>query len=86
MARYQPLGDSQINVLRALEDSGVYPGRWTWHNHSTALRILEALLRRGYVETYESTGREPVTHYQITDAGRAAYRTTNTYRRSQTPR
>jgi DNA-binding PadR family transcriptional regulator len=76
------MGDNQIGVLRTLEEYGPYPGRWIWGNHSTTIRILDSLVRRGFVEPYPvhrySPPEEVVTYYRITDTGRAAYQITTT--------
>ncbi len=77
------LGDNQIGVLRALVEKGSYPGGWEWENRSTTVRILESLVKRGFVETYEvEAWYQKVTYYRITDAGRTAYQGTKTARRS----
>lgn len=81
----RPMGDNQIGVLRALYERP-YPGGWCWENHSTTVRILNSLVRRGYAETFEAQGKrqiQPTTHYRITANGRAAYEMTKTYRRSR---
>lgn len=75
----QNIGPNQIGCLRALRDSGVFPGRWHWENASTTVRILDSLVRRGQAETYEVPNRylpgQTITHYRITDTGRAALTT-----------
>lgn len=81
----RPMGDNQIGVLRALYERP-YPGGWCWDNHSTTVRILNSLVRRGYAETFEAQGRyqnKPITHYRITANGKAAYEMTKTYRRAK---
>lgn len=77
------LGNNQIGVLRGLYQNGPYPGSWRWENHSTTVRILNGLVTRGFVETYEvaNTRGPSTTHYRITEHGRIAYRQTKTYRR-----
>lgn len=69
------LGENQQGCLRALADSGNYPGVWTWGNHSSTVRILDSLVQRGLADTYTVPGSWPGetrTHYRITESGRAA--------------
>lgn len=72
----QNMGQNQIGCLRALAEKGPYPGMWYWVNHSTTVQIMNSLIRRGFVEAYEvPDSRLPgrtVTHYWITENGRAA--------------
>jgi predicted ArsR family transcriptional regulator len=68
-----------MRCLRALEESGDYPGRWKWGTHSLTVRILDSLVVRGLVERTETarvspdTGR-PAHSYKITDAGKEELR------------
>lgn len=67
------LGENQQGCLRALEESGDYPGRWMWDNNSSTVRILDSLVRRGLAEAYtvpSSWPGETRTRYRITDHGR----------------
>ncbi len=70
------LGKIQMGCLRGLRDSGVYPGRWVWDTHAHTSSVLDSLVRRGLAETYQVQSRyrpeETITHYRITDTGRAA--------------
>lgn len=72
----KPMGENQVGCLRALRDSGVFPGRWAWENRSTTVRILDSLVRRGFAETYEVPDHylpgRTITHYRITENGRVA--------------
>lgn len=43
----RPLGKNQEACLRALRDTGSFPGGWVWDNTSTTVRILESLVRLG---------------------------------------
>lgn len=47
------LGKIQTSVLTALLDYGAYPSGWQWVNHSTTVRVLESLVKRGLVMRYE---------------------------------
>lgn len=61
------IGANQRGVLDSLRDHGEYPGRWVWGNHSTTIKILDSLTRRGLVVVGTGTngfGR-PYTKYTL---------------------
>jgi len=77
MAR--PLGENQWYVLKSLAENGPYPGGWMWTNHSTTIRLLDSLVRRGLATRTEKTRtigsgprapQEPYGYYEISQAGR----------------
>ena len=59
------LGRVQRGVLKALADHGQYPGGWAWASHSTTVRTLDSLVRKGLAEREDGV-------YRITDEGRRA--------------
>lgn len=64
----RPLGKDQEMALDALQRYGVWPGGWYLANTSKTVRVLESLVRRGLVVTYEIDDRHnggSITHYQI---------------------
>jgi hypothetical protein len=67
--KLRPLGEHQEAVLDSLRRHGVYPGMWYYENHSGTVRILESLVRRGLVETFDVPSRylsgSPTTHYRL---------------------
>lgn len=69
------MGPSQIQALQCLVSHGAYPGGWIWDNHSTTVRLLESLVKRGFVERnvpeVTAANRDHVV-YRITDNGRVA--------------
>lgn len=82
----RPLGKNQRWCLYAMTSYGRGPergypgGGWVWGNHSTTIRLLESLVKRGLVERYEYLPHDPAlrqtlglrTAYRLTDAGRQA--------------
>jgi uncharacterized membrane protein len=54
LATKRTLGDKQKHVLEALERHGgrwnSYKHGWVWDNTSGTKRILDSLVKRGYVE------------------------------------
>jgi hypothetical protein len=84
------LGKSQEFVLRSMisgmtgdprdpqarPDRGYPNGGWCWDNHSTTVRLLDSLVRRGLVQnvrgnyTLTAAGREHITpsYYKTTEA------------------
>ncbi len=55
------LGSSQQMALRALLEFTHYPGGWIMTNHSTTVRVLESLARKGLAER------------QLAESGRPRY-------------
>lgn len=47
------LGARQESVLKALKDHGVYPGVWEYGTRSETVSILDSLVKRGLVTTFE---------------------------------
>lgn len=76
----RPLTRSQKAVLRMLAGDGHayashFPGGgWHWTNHSTTVRIAEALHKRGLVFKEKHRESKGGYRYTISPAGRDAYR------------
>jgi hypothetical protein len=68
----RPLGGNQKSILRSLvydympgSSDRPYPGGgWVWDNHSTTVRLLESLVRRGLVM------KDNCDQYRLTAEGR----------------
>lgn len=63
----RPLGVDQETALRALETRD-WPSGWRMGSSSHTIRILNSLVRRGLVETYEVPNRHTggtTTHYRL---------------------
>lgn len=69
------LGANQRGVLDSLRDHGQYPGGgWVWGNHSTTVKILDSLVKRGLVATDAVTPSrgDVFTRYTLSPEVRAA--------------
>jgi hypothetical protein len=65
IAKLAKLGDNQITCLHYLQTMGPWPGYgWTWGSRSQTLRILESLVKRGYV-TKTDRGEHKLALYRI---------------------
>jgi hypothetical protein len=71
--KLRPLGEDQKLALDSLRRHGEWPGGWYMTNTSYTIRVLDRLVRRGLVETFEVPSTyahgSPVTHYRLTQAG-----------------
>lgn len=72
----RPLGEDQKLALESLRRHGEFPGGWYLTNTSYTVRVLESLVRRGLVETFEVPSRyqhgAPTTHYRLVKVGQDA--------------
>lgn len=61
------LGSTQEEVLVLLKRFDGWPGGWVWRNQSNTIRILSALVKKGYVKTAPSNFGHP--YYHLTQKG-----------------
>ncbi len=78
MAKLKPIGSVQRGVLEwMLEHHGWHAGcGWCWSNYSTQMRVIKALIKRGFVVADQ---RLRNTHYDITESGRQEVLAHSTY-------
>jgi DNA-binding PadR family transcriptional regulator len=73
------LGTEQASILDAIRRHGGYPGGiWVWKNHSTAVRLLDSLVKRGLVAVYEETVKHPIYKQPHHTYTRRVYRAVKT--------
>jgi hypothetical protein len=75
--KQRALGEVQRICLESLVRHDGYPGGWIYNNHSTTLRVLDALVQRGLATRTEKPGPYPhIKHvvYRPTTAGKSLIR------------